>query len=356
MEIRGQQATIWGLGIAFPILSIAAVALRFQARRIKGQKIGSDDWTILVALILTIGLTINLLIMTQLGGLGTHEQLDENGLPIDTESALIFGKTIYVLEILTWPTVGVTKISVLLLYKRIFTTPRFIMTVWVLIGFVIAWTIAFIFALAFSCTPVDSQWDYTLDFTCVDLVALFTTALATDVATDFLVLLLPVYKVWRLQLSRSRRILIIGIFLLGVLVSIVGLIRIGFLTQIYNVLSGSAATDTTWYYAPVYYWTIIETNVGVLSACLPTLRPIQERITHKFSFSRMHLLLSSREKSNDIPLGSMEEGLNFQSKDSHPNSQQRQAFYRVENIDSQTPPVPLLESEPDDSFSRHSHV
>jgi hypothetical protein len=35
-----------------------------------------------------------------------------------------------------------------------------------------------------SCMPIASSWDYTLDFTCVDLKALFTTALATDVATD----------------------------------------------------------------------------------------------------------------------------------------------------------------------------
>ena len=27
-------------------------------------------------------------------------------------------------------------------------------------------------------------------------------------------------------------------------------------------------------YGPPYYWSIIETNVGILSACLPTLRPL----------------------------------------------------------------------------------
>lgn len=57
-----QQPTIWGLGIAFPIIAIIAVVLRFQVRRIKGQKLGSDDWTIVIALILGIAVTVDILI------------------------------------------------------------------------------------------------------------------------------------------------------------------------------------------------------------------------------------------------------------------------------------------------------
>lgn len=49
--VESRQSTIWGLGIAFPILAIIAVVLRFQVRRIKGQKLESDDWTILAALV-----------------------------------------------------------------------------------------------------------------------------------------------------------------------------------------------------------------------------------------------------------------------------------------------------------------
>lgn len=48
---ESQQSTIWGLSISFSIIAIAAVALRFSARRIKGQQLGADDWTVLVALV-----------------------------------------------------------------------------------------------------------------------------------------------------------------------------------------------------------------------------------------------------------------------------------------------------------------
>ena len=52
VEIHGdQRPTILALSIVFPILSIAAVAFRFQARRLKRVATGADDWTIVAALV-----------------------------------------------------------------------------------------------------------------------------------------------------------------------------------------------------------------------------------------------------------------------------------------------------------------
>jgi len=56
-------------------------------------------------------------------------------------------QTTFALMLMTWPAVGMTKVSVLLMYKRIFATPKFKAAVWILIGLVISWTIAFTLAL-----------------------------------------------------------------------------------------------------------------------------------------------------------------------------------------------------------------
>ncbi|KUI72793.1 hypothetical protein VM1G_08431 [Cytospora mali] len=336
--LEGQQPTIWGLSIAFLVIAIVAVVLRFYARRIKSQKLGPDDWTVLVALILSIGVTVNLLIMTQMGGLGTHQQYNADGSIKNPKAFLVFEKTIFAFEVLTWPTVGVTKISVVLLYQRIFATPRFRNLCWVMIAINCAWTITFTLALTFSCLPVYANWDDSIDSTCVDLKALFTTALATDVTTDFLVLFLPVYKIWQLQMSTARKVVIICMFLLGGLVSIVGIIRIHFLTQVYDALEVELQfADTTWIYSQVYYWQIIEVNVGVLSACLPTLRPVQDRFTRNLSFTHLRgsvrKLLSSSSQSHkvsDVRLDSMEEGLNrkFDSQSMAQRSEQQGNYLR----------------------------
>ena len=46
-----QRPIILGVSIALPIISILAVLLRFESRRIKRVPLGADDWTILAALV-----------------------------------------------------------------------------------------------------------------------------------------------------------------------------------------------------------------------------------------------------------------------------------------------------------------
>ena len=76
----------------------------------------------------------------------------------------------------------------------------------------------------------------------------------------------------------------------------------------------SAPTLAADNYAPVFYWSIIETNVGVLSACLPTLRPLYKgyrldtwvsRFSFTFSTSR-----STNRLADSIRLNSVEHGFN----------------------------------------------
>ncbi|CAD6445531.1 d13df1e8-b037-41a7-8638-858b8680bd96 [Sclerotinia trifoliorum] len=153
--------------------------------------------------------------------------------------------------------------------------------------------------------PIASQWNFNLEFTCVNQEALFTTALATDVATGFLVLFLPVYKVCLFLMIYS---------VLSTLPEPI---------EIYTILDDFPRADTTWIYAPVFYWAIIETNVGVLSACLPTLCPLQERFLGSHPFIRLRksftnfLSSSNGKRSNlagDIRLGSLEEEMQLNGK------------------------------------------
>ena len=46
-----QRPIILGVSIALPIISILAVLIRFESRRVKRTQLGADDWTILAALV-----------------------------------------------------------------------------------------------------------------------------------------------------------------------------------------------------------------------------------------------------------------------------------------------------------------
>ncbi|KAF7959548.1 hypothetical protein EAE96_001164 [Botrytis aclada] len=204
------------------------------------------------------------------------------------------------------------------MYKRFLSTPRFQIVTWIMIGVNVAWILIFTFALMFSCLPIAGPWTGT-NYKCVTQEVLFTVALGTDVATDVLVPFLPTYEVKKLQMPLSRKILIIGIFCLGGLFSIIGVVRIHFLTTIYAFLySSHPQPEITWLYAPTYYWTTIETNFGVLSSRLPTLRLVLERVIYSRQFSQLtHLFSSSSSKTGDISLGSVEECFNFPDRIHH---------------------------------------
>ena len=46
-----QRPAILGVSIALPIISILAVLLRIESRRVKRIQLGADDWTIIGALV-----------------------------------------------------------------------------------------------------------------------------------------------------------------------------------------------------------------------------------------------------------------------------------------------------------------
>lgn len=108
----------------------------------------------------------------------------------------------------------------------------------------------------------------------------------SDILTDSMVLSMPAPAVWQLQMSTRQKVAISGTFLLGALVVVSGIVR--------TVFSFRAAKtpqyDATYYAAPAVYWSLTETSLAVVSACLPTLLPIFR------GFSLKSLLHSLRSK------------------------------------------------------------
>lgn len=82
----------------------------------------------------------------------------------------------------------------------------------------IAWAIALILAVFFGCRPFRYTWDKTVPGGhCVNENAVGYGITATNIVTDIVVLVLPIPWLWKLQLETSRKLAIVGIFLLGCL-------------------------------------------------------------------------------------------------------------------------------------------
>lgn len=111
------------------------------------------------------------------------------------------------------------KISILLLYGRIFTPPRF-RTATLVVGCVTtAWAIAAILTLIFQCQPISGLWNPDLTFTnkCIDVSTYYSAIAGANMVLDITVLCLPLWMVWNLKLHRAQKLMLSGVFALGAL-------------------------------------------------------------------------------------------------------------------------------------------
>lgn len=110
------------------------------------------------------------------------------------------------------------KCSMLFLYRRVFgnINRAFSISVYTVGVFnICCWFIVF-FIFACQCTPVAFAWDKTiLGGHCIAFNTLCVSTAAISIATDVVILLLPVPMIWSLQLSKLQKLAIIGVFSLG---------------------------------------------------------------------------------------------------------------------------------------------
>lgn len=120
------------------------------------------------------------------------------------------------------------KISILLMYRRIFDTEAFKRATWIVGAACVAWAIAAIFCLVFQCHPVSGMWNPKDTFTdkCINLQAYYRAVASSNMALDVVILCMPLYMVWRLKLEASQKLMLSGIFALGGLVCVASLMRI----------------------------------------------------------------------------------------------------------------------------------
>jgi hypothetical protein len=139
--------------------------------------------------------------LTQTPGIRSHRQL------------------YFVAQILYKVNLGLTKISILLLYIRLFVHRWFLRTCWVWIAIIVSFTIGTVFSSIFQCTPV--QWAFNKSLpgrgTCINMTAFWYANATFNILTDLVLIALPIPVVLKLQLPLKSKIALCGIFAVGLL-------------------------------------------------------------------------------------------------------------------------------------------
>lgn len=125
-------------------------------------------------------------------------------------------KCLFAYEIVYGLAISSIKLSILSLYRRIFSVPTFKLAANIVTALVVAWGTALILTAIFTCNPVNGFWDrkYTKS-KCLNTERFFIGNAVANMGTDLIILALPLQKIWHLKMHRNQKIALSFIFLLG---------------------------------------------------------------------------------------------------------------------------------------------
>ncbi|KAI1378858.1 hypothetical protein F4677DRAFT_443341 [Hypoxylon crocopeplum] len=174
--------------------------------------------------------------------------------------------------------IGVTKLAVLWLYRRVFSPIR-----WSMFDIAIVALIVLVFSFygsttvvkIFECNPREKIWNSTLPGKCVDISLILNISGGFNTVTDFLILLLPIHAVWKLQMDKFKRVLVVLAFTFGLCAPIFA--TIGFVVRLKN----SGNPDTSWKQPEILLWGAAELASGNLCVCFPELAVLLRKRNRK---------------------------------------------------------------------------
>ncbi|RSL39609.1 hypothetical protein CEP53_013930 [Fusarium sp. AF-6] len=252
----------------FGVLCPLLVGIRIWSRRRKGGHLGADDYTIIGSLIFAL-LSSGLEIASCHYGFGRHSETLTNENKIETL------KFFFVCQVSYKACINLTKCSIVLLYLRIFGKVRwFKWLCWGLVAIVAMYAVSSIVATIFQCTPVRRAYNKAVPGTCIDNGKFWYANAGFSIATDLIILFMPMASVYQLQIQQIQKIALVIVFALGGFVVITSCLRV-------TTIDIAATTTDVTFDVSSTMWTVIEMNVAIVCACLPMIRPIIVKVFPK---------------------------------------------------------------------------
>ncbi|MCJ1313398.1 hypothetical protein MMC25_007076 [Agyrium rufum] len=197
-------------------------------------------------------------------GLGRHVQAILAAYPEDVAAFLQIwfgGELAYTLSI------AFLKFSILAFYWRLFAVSSMPIALTIVAVIVVAWTVAVFLTTTVSCIPITAIWDLTVQGTCINLERFYLGITIPNVLTDIALFCLPLPYIWRLQVPKPQKVMLLGVFALGGLICVVSVLRLIYVIFLHT-------NDLTWNAVNFLIWTGMELYCAVICACLPSLRPL----------------------------------------------------------------------------------
>ncbi|KAF2791700.1 hypothetical protein K505DRAFT_219712, partial [Melanomma pulvis-pyrius CBS 109.77] len=267
-EVRDNTQVAYVCAIAGSVVAIVFVILRlFVVFTPGGKKLGWDDALIVVCLALA-------LVPGFLSGYLRSAGLGKDMWTLKPDQITHFLFYFFIGEIAYLEGMGILKIAILWFLLSIFPDKQFRKYVYIVIGLCLAYCITFLFATIFQCTPVTytwTQWDGLHPGKCNNIHIQGWMSAIINIVLDVIVMVLPLRQLSRLVMNWKKKAAVMSMFLVGTFVLIVSAVRLQSLIYFSN------SQNITWDYVAASYWSVIELDVGIICACMPSLRALMLR-------------------------------------------------------------------------------
>ncbi|KAJ5094096.1 hypothetical protein N7456_009957 [Penicillium angulare] len=264
---ESRAAEINTIGWVFTGIAIAVVALKIFSR-VDSKRAGWDDFFIFFSLALSILATAFVSRSVTLGfGRHTAAVVAEHGLERYEKTA--YWQIIafpFNIGAFSFPNISIAILIVDLLDPNIYRKwGLYLMTIFQVIFAMIS-----VFIVFFQCKPTAKLWTPTLEGSCwsSDVFDDFSYWVSAYTAmTDIILAIVPIRAFWKLQMRTSTKLSVCIMMGLTLLSAIVTIVKATYLHLFTN------HTDPLWVPVPLVLWGLIEQNVVIVAACIPTLRP-----------------------------------------------------------------------------------
>ncbi|KAJ5109346.1 hypothetical protein N7456_006021 [Penicillium angulare] len=263
LSSRGVQGLT--CSVVFTALSSVFVGLRLYTRVKLMRRMESNDWMVVIALV-NAYIFMGLDIVEATSGMGMH--LKDIPPEILERQMKAFWLTIpfYNAAVLC------AKASILMQYFRVFPTHRMRVVCWVMITILALYGTWAVISAFLNCIPVAKFWDDSIPGFCLSKPGLWFSNASMHITTDLVILIIPIPALIAIDIPRRQKAALMILFALGGFVCVTSIVRLVSLKKI------SDSTDPTYDNVGAASWSAIECNVGIICACLPTLKPLISKI------------------------------------------------------------------------------
>ncbi|KAL4937711.1 hypothetical protein BDV06DRAFT_226682 [Aspergillus oleicola] len=245
----------------FLVIAIICVLLR-GAGRAMGSNFGLDDLSIALGLGVAIAIGVIVFPIRDLG-LGKDIWM----IPFDDINKIL--ELFNVLTTIYPPCISLIKISMLFLYLRLFPGNKIRIVTMITLALTTMWGIIYTIVGIFVCTPRSyawTNWDGEHQGTCLNETAIVVSHAIINIILDVFIICLPLPTLLKLELKMSKKIGVCFMFLIGLLVTVLSILRLSTTTGFMK------STNPTRDFVPVSIWSALEIDLAIICACFPGVR------------------------------------------------------------------------------------